>query len=1004
MKKIFAIILTATALFSFAPGLRAQNNTYVKTNKFVSGPVNGQYTLTLETYVTGKVTEQQSELPADIIVSMDISGSMKEAAGQDPTFQAATTKKVETSGTRISETKNGKNSVYWTYSNTTGNSTGTADRQWLYKHTDDNYYPVYKANNLGTNKNVRALWVVIGSTKYYLKPDGSGVTKTVPTSPTSNSGKLYTGTLYKGWSYGTYVDGDGNKTYTGTDDKKSHYYSYGITANAAGTANSQFYYYDEKKVLNADNAYYYPVHKVNNLSDGNGNNNVRALYIEKSDGTNRRYLTLNGLSTSYDKTIKTDYRTITMLKLYRGWTYNDFVAALNDGSTVGDAGGHWVKYGTDATGAAAYYPVQKEIRSDATAKYQVFFVDRNGVKRYLRPYGTSTAPVAYSAGTKVSLFFGTVYVVKAYANYSKYKGLERAISAFIEGLYKRSNSKSVHHRVAMTGWGATHWVGINCNADYHHPASVNPTEAQMNTINGRTYPTASYNKKGSELEALYYYKGNTRKIGYPYMREVPIDANHTNANGVRVMKTFTDILSSNAQANLKGVFATTPASWGDASDVWWAMAMCRALFQREGYANGKGKDFDGDGTTNAWEKSTSGLTAAQYKERPKIIINISDGGFNTTDWECKWKWGIDKAHTVAGYTLPTQAQIDYVANNQKSPHLVNSTLKTQAINDAKAIASDMKDNMGVKIYSIHVGSGNPNANERALSSGSDYCLKAESYGNELLNAMLTIVEEIDGAGIDLGTEAVIQDIVTPEFTVPGGSSTSNIKLYTSNCIGEYTSGDNEGELKFETTKTALTGATVTKATNSDGTTTLKVKGFNFKANWCGKHAGGSYSGKKLIIEIPIIPNEELVGGKVFTNTTDAKIFDGSGKAVGVYPRPQLKFPIHIQIAKQGLRDGDSAVFEIYKSTAKGGSTYGTTPYMTVLLTGKQGVAQVTADVTGLDSDYNYKVVETGWSWNYDPDVTSLDTKTQTTNPFLFKNTPKDDGPKNGEDVKHNKFF
>ena len=999
MKKIFAIILTATALFSLAPGLRAQNNTYVKTNKFVSGPVNGQYTLTLETYVTGKVQEQQSELPADIIVSMDISGSMKEAGGQDPTFTAVT-KKVTTTGTRISETKNGKNSVYWTYSNTTGNSSGTADRQWFYKD-GDNYYPVYKANNLGTNKNVRALWIVKSSKNYYIKPDGSGLTTTVPTSPTGNGSKLYTGTLYKGWSYATYKDADGNSQYTGADDKAKHYYSYGITANAAGTANSQFYYYDEGKVM-ATTAYYYPVHKVNNLSDGSGNNNVRALYIEKADGTGRQYLRINGLSTSYDKTIKTDYRTITMLPLHRAWTYNDVTAALNDGTTTGDAGGHWVKYSTDATGAAAYYPLQKEVRSDATAKYQVFFVDRNGTKRYLRPYGTSTAPVAYTAGTKVSLFFGTLYTVAGYANYTKYKGLERAISAFIEGLYKRSNTKGVHHRVAMTGWGATHWVGINNNATYHHPASVNPTAAQQTAMDNKTYPTSSYNKMASEREANYYYKGNTRKIGYPYMREVPIDADHTNANGVRVLKTFTDILSTDAQTKLKGVFTTTPVDWGDASDVWWAMAMCQALFQREGYANGSGKDFDGDGTTNAWEKSTSGLTAAAYKERPKIIINISDGGFNTTDWNCKWKWGKDAAHTVPGYTLTNQAQINYVNNNPgKSPHLQNSDLKAQAIADAKTIANNMKSNLGVKIYSIHVGTNGINANEKALASGTDYCLKAESYGNELLNAMLTIVEEIDGAGIDLGTEAVIQDIVTPEFSVPGG--TGDIKLYTSKCIGEYTSGEHEGELKFETTKTAFTSGTVTKTVNSDGTTTLKVKGFNFKQNWCGLHAGGTYSGLKLIIEIPIIPDEDLVGGKVFTNTTDAKIVDGSGKTVGTYPRPQLKFPIHIQIAKQGLRDGDSAIFEIYKSKTAGGTTYPATPYMTVLLSGKSGVAQVTADITGLDADYTWKVVETGWSWNYDPEVTSMDTKTQTANPFLFKNTPKDDGPKNGEDVKQNKF-
>ena len=955
MKNIHAYIIAAAAFIAFTPGLHAQ----VVTDKKVSGPNgNGQYTLTLESYVTGKVEEQETEKATDFILVLDYSGSMSSATGKDPVFNAAETKKKETSGTRVSETK-----TKWTYSNTTGNSTGTADRQWFYLHTNGNYYPVYKANNLGSGKNVRALWVVISSTTYYLKHDGSGLTKTLPTDVTSNSGQLYTGTLYKGWSYATYKDADGNSTYTGASDNKSHYYSYGITANAAGTANNQFYYQDVDGELGTADAMY-PVRKVNNLGT---NGNVRALYIENSSGT-RRYLRINGLSTSYDTSITTDYRTISMLPLYRGWTYNTITAALNDGSTTGADGGHWVKYGKDALGNAAYYPLQKETTTIANQTYQVFFIDRNNVKRYLRAVttGPSTARCAYSAGASVTLYFGNLYTVKQWDDYSRFEGLKRAVGAFAEGVYKHANEKKVSHRIALTSFGSSYWITKLVDPDHHHPKSTTDATAPNLT-------------------------GDVKNISYPYLEAV--SAAGKNSRGARVLLNFVNMLNDDSHptrgddsfAAIKAEFKTAPTTMNDATDMNFGIRVAQALLDREWRGSGDAaqategvaKDFDHNNTVSRYEKSylsSTYTTRAQYK-RPKTVIIVSDGSWNTYDFSNPLPEGQSRTG--------------------------NATLNEQARQNAITRANNIKSTYSnAKIYCIHVNTNAINTYEKQMATDASYCIKAKDYGKELVDAMLTIVNKIDVPDINLTSQAVVQDIVTKEFTVPGGTSTSNIKLYTAPCTGE-----SNGVLTFGS-KSSFSGA-ITKTVNEDGTTSITVTGFAYADNWCGKHSNGSYSGKKLIIEIPIVPDPDIIGGTYPTSTSQSIILDKpGGTKVADFPIPSIPFDsINLRIVKKGLQNGDSAVFQLFRKPKTGTSPkWETTPFMHVLLTGVASGADVEAQIVGLNVNYYYKIVETGWSWLYTPDVVEISTETQAENPFVFTNTMREDTvPKNGEDVVHNTF-
>ena len=81
MKKISHFVFIVVALLVFAPSGHAQEETVIKDgmgySKNISRPDDdGVYTITLEAFTTGKVTVTQESLPADIVLVLDISGSM----------------------------------------------------------------------------------------------------------------------------------------------------------------------------------------------------------------------------------------------------------------------------------------------------------------------------------------------------------------------------------------------------------------------------------------------------------------------------------------------------------------------------------------------------------------------------------------------------------------------------------------------------------------------------------------------------------------------------------------------------------------------------------------------------------------------------------------------------------------------------------------------------------------------------------------------------------------
>ena len=179
MKNTFKYIALGIALLASSLVLNAQPGTYhpeggMKTSKTVTGPVGGYYTISLESFATGETTVTETATPVDIVLVLDVSGSMDEEL----------------------------NSFSYTARNSTNYSWSTYGNNAYYYLYEGEYYRVYRSsgqNGTGGN-NQRRLYFDVGNTRYWLT--GTTVTTTQPAG-VANGTTIWTGVLYNRISTGS---------------------------------------------------------------------------------------------------------------------------------------------------------------------------------------------------------------------------------------------------------------------------------------------------------------------------------------------------------------------------------------------------------------------------------------------------------------------------------------------------------------------------------------------------------------------------------------------------------------------------------------------------------------------------------------------------------------------------------------------------------------------------------------------------------------------------------
>lgn len=213
-------------------------------------------------------------------------------------------------------------------------------------------------------------------------------------------------------------------------------------------------------------------------------------------------------------------------------------------------------------------------------------------------------------------------------------------------------------------------------------------------------------------------------------------------------------------------------------------------------------------------------------------------------------------------------------------------------NNAITQAATAKNTYGATVYTVGIfeganvnGTDNTNTFMRNLSSGDGYYLTA-SDSTALNNIFQQISSNIEsgGSSTTLDANAVIRDIIAPQFELPANATTESIKLYTA---------ESNGSVNSWKTRETFAGS-VSLGTNDNS---VSVSGFSFKDNWCGNETINGqetfHDGKKLIIEFTVQPKAGFLGGNdVYTNSSAGVYENGSATdPVLTFPRPQVNVPI-----------------------------------------------------------------------------------------------------------------
>ena len=229
-------------------------------------------------------------------------------------------------------------------------------------------------------------------------------------------------------------------------------------------------------------------------------------------------------------------------------------------------------------------------------------------------------------------------------------------------------------------------------------------------------------------------------------------------------------------------------------------------------------------------------------------------------------------------------------------------------NSAITQAGTAKNTYGATVYSIGIfpgadatSAGNQNGNEtekanwfmQRVSSNTQYPQSPSYYlsaadAGTLNSIFQQISDQIETGGTTstLTSDAVVKDIISPQFTLPAGTTAANITVETYACTGknandDYTWSNNNSTM----------GATASISGDQ-----VNVTGFNFSENYVGTVTEGdsvTYRGHKLVISFKVQPKAAFLGGnEVYTNTSAGIYENGSAEnPLLTFDRPTVNVPI-----------------------------------------------------------------------------------------------------------------
>ena len=269
------------------------------------------------------------------------------------------------------------------------------------------------------------------------------------------------------------------------------------------------------------------------------------------------------------------------------------------------------------------------------------------------------------------------------------------------------------------------------------------------------------------------------------------------------------------------------------------------------------------------------------EKRNRVVIVFTDGAPTSSNG---FETGVaDKAITYAG-TIKTTGATVY-------------TIGIFAGADATSAGTKPKGNLGQNSNSMNSACNwfmQQVSSNNGTSRTPSYYLSAADAGS-LSNIFQQISDNIEtgGSSSTLTEESVVRDIISPQFTLPAGSTVSDITLETYACTGK--DGDT---YTWRQNDTAM-GATATIDGNS-----VSVTGFDFSENYVGtvtNNASVTYRGHKLVIRFSVKPQPSFLGGNNVPTNAGAGVYENKDSETPVreFPQPTVNVPIQpVTVAAQ----------------------------------------------------------------------------------------------------------
>lgn len=316
-------------------------------------------------------------------------------------------------------------------------------------------------------------------------------------------------------------------------------------------------------------------------------------------------------------------------------------------------------------------------------------------------------------------------------------------------------------------------------------------------------------------------------------------------------------------------------------------------FADDSYKNAEGNDtfWQGDYEYNYTQivKKLTKVNTAGVTALKKAISELRAGGATASDY------GLNKAQEALKDAKQERVVILFTDGEPNHQSGFDKQVATDAVNKAKELKSSnpkttiytvgvfKNPSTDVNTYMSSVSSNYPNAsaahkngNWKVTDGGSDfgkYYMNATSPV-DLLKAFETISSEVSGG--ELGAEAVLTDVIAPNFALVAPEGMTGVTAYT---VDKTADG-------WSTQKTTLTnGVTI----GADGQ--VSVTGFDYSENCVTTTAKPNTTddyGKKLVVEFTIHHNN--YGGTQPTNA-GASIKDKENKDVITVDNPSVPVTI-----------------------------------------------------------------------------------------------------------------